>query len=262
MIRDQTKTEETTMSTHDYKTHHTQEQVKRLIRYDPETGAFTWLRREGKTRGEKIWNTRYAGKPAGSKKNNGYVELVLNYHRYLAHRVAWLYMTGAWPESLIDHIDNDPANNRWSNLRAATPSQNLSAHNVGKSGKGKWLRGVVRNAYGSFTARASFNGKAVHIGSYATAREAHDAYRIKCNEMKGEFSPYWGQDIPEPKKLTLSDRPTRREKRGLPRGVYKSRNRWGAQVFKDNVRYNAGTFETMEEAAEAARELRETLYNL
>lgn len=250
------------MSTHDYKSTHTQEQVKRLVTYNPETGVFTWLPREGKTRGEKIWNTRYAGTVAGWKKRNGYIALTLEYQKYLAHRVAWLYMTGKWPERVIDHIDNDPANNAFANLRQATMSQNLSAHNVGRSGKGKYLRGVrEKEKSNTFTAQVSHNRKVIYIGTYATEREAHDAYRLKCNELKGKFSPYWGQDIPEPRKITLVDRETRREKRGLPRGVYRARKRYGAQVFKDNVRYNAGTFETMEEAAEAAAKLRETLYD-
>lgn len=104
----------------------TQERLKELLHYDPETGVFTWRVSRG---------TRAAGSEAGCVTSNHeqkkharrpYVRKDIRVERklYLAHRLAWLYMTGAWPPEQIDHIDGDALNNRFDNLRAVTHAQN------------------------------------------------------------------------------------------------------------------------------------------
>lgn len=86
--------------------------------YEPESGNFYWTEDVGKVKKGNVagsynskigyWQTRYKG--------------VLYYN----HRLAYLAMTGGWPEEHVDHIDSDKSNNAWKNLRAATHRQNVS----------------------------------------------------------------------------------------------------------------------------------------
>lgn len=94
----------------------TVEEVRRLLNYDPDTGVFTWLR-------PTSTRTR-AGQKAG-RINNGYVSIRIHGREYGAHRLAWFYVYGVWPENDIDHINRNRSDNRIVNLRAATRAQNL-----------------------------------------------------------------------------------------------------------------------------------------
>lgn len=105
----------------------TQAYLKECLDYDPLTGAFTWKHRPSCS---KQRNTRFAGKEAGctyrKKRKDGYtVRLIgVDYTMYLASRLAWLYMTGAWPKAQIDHINHDSADNRFANLREVDNVEN------------------------------------------------------------------------------------------------------------------------------------------
>lgn len=93
----------------------TQQVLKESLTYNPDTGLFVRLKGPGSK----------AGKPKeGARHGRGYRVLGVMYATYLAHRLAWLYMTGEWPTSEVDHIDGDRTNNRWANLRAATTGEN------------------------------------------------------------------------------------------------------------------------------------------
>lgn len=92
--------------------------VRELLIYEPETGRFIWR----VDRGTAI----KAGSAAGYTRSDGYKIFSFTEHgHYLGHRLAWLYMTGEWPPAMVDHINGDPSDNRWANLRAATRSQNM-----------------------------------------------------------------------------------------------------------------------------------------
>lgn len=114
-----------------------QELLKELLNYNPETGVFTWLARGDKyfqsPLAAKSWNNRFAGKEAGTSHSNStsrtrYVSITLFQKQYRAHRLAWLYVYGESPRYKIDHINGDGADNRIANLRDVTDS--VSAKNM------------------------------------------------------------------------------------------------------------------------------------
>ncbi|WEL95620.1 HNH homing endonuclease [Xanthomonas phage vB_XooS_NR08] len=91
------------------------EDVDKLLAYEPETGVLTW----------KVFRgyTAKAGSVAGClDKTVGYIQVWANGKRYLAHRLAWLLHTGAWPIQHLDHIDGNPSNNRIEKFPDHTPA--------------------------------------------------------------------------------------------------------------------------------------------
>jgi len=91
----------------------TLEIVRIVLYYDPETGKWKWLKNRGGNRGK-----------AGTWRKDGRIQIRLYGKFYLSSRLAWFYMTGEWPTE-IDHIDRNRANDRWTNLREVSRSENL-----------------------------------------------------------------------------------------------------------------------------------------
>jgi hypothetical protein len=148
----------------------TQERLKELLSYDPETGVFTNL----VLRNHK---SARAGAVAGSKNQRNYVEIRIANRNYYAHRLAWLYMLGEWPPALIDHIDTDCSNNKWANLRSATHRQNQQNRRRAISGKiGGMLGANWMESKGKWRARIRIDGKETHLGLFATKEDAHATY--------------------------------------------------------------------------------------
>lgn len=98
----------------------TKERLKVLLKYDWKTGIFTWLLGRG--------NTAHKGDVAGTVATLGgknYILMSVDGKRYLAHRLAFLYITGQFPPSMVDHDDGDGLNNAFLNLRYATAKTNM-----------------------------------------------------------------------------------------------------------------------------------------
>jgi hypothetical protein len=145
-----------------------QARLKELLHYDPDTGVFTHLyARRGVT----------VGNVAGTKGRYGYWFLVLLHRKYLAHRVAWCYLHGAFPPDQIDHINRIRDDNRECNLRCVTLAQNRQ--NLGVSGRNKsGYRGVSYDKVNDlWRASISVGGKARNLGRYKTKSEAATAYK-------------------------------------------------------------------------------------
>lgn len=152
--------------------------VRELLRYDPSTGVFTnRINRSPKAR---------AGSVAGCvSKSTGRTLICLDGIKdYQASRLAWLYMTGAWPSGDIDHIDGDQGNNRFSNLRDVSEKLNMqnlkAAHQDSSTGYLGVSEHVVRTADGGkvkkFRARIYVDGKNRNIGVFESPVSAHRAY--------------------------------------------------------------------------------------
>ena len=94
----------------------TQQELMEVLFYDQNTGEFTWLICR--------CNSMPIGARAGCRLPTGYIKLSVGNRQYLAHRLAWLYVHGKWPEQCIDHINGDRSDNRIANLRDISPSAN------------------------------------------------------------------------------------------------------------------------------------------
>lgn len=116
-----------------------------------------------------------AGTRAGSHNSKGYVVIRTLGGLHLAHRLAWLFVHGAWPAGQIDHINGRRDDNRLSNLRDVSRSVNLQNQRRARSDNSAGLLGVKRARKG-FEARINANGRYLHLGTFETPAAAHAAY--------------------------------------------------------------------------------------
>jgi hypothetical protein len=145
----------------------TQERLKKLFHYDPSTGFFTRLISMG---------TASKGSISNRRDRYGYISIQIDYKDYLAHRLAFLYMTGKFPEIDIDHKDSIKHHNWWDNLREATESQNQQ--NLKKARVDNKSTGLLGSSFykGKYVSKIMLNGKSKHLGYFNTAIEAHERY--------------------------------------------------------------------------------------
>jgi hypothetical protein len=138
----------------------TQERLKELLHYDPETGVFTRLKNRRKI---------------SSSNKAGYVTIRVLDARYPAHRLAWLYITGSWPLHMIDHINHNGLDNRWNNLRSATPSENQQ-NQIAPRQQNRLIGAHWNPQKRKFTSAVRVGGVLKHLGHFNTAEAAHEAY--------------------------------------------------------------------------------------
>lgn len=140
----------------------TQDRLKELLHYDPETGHFTWL----VARGRSSANSR-----AGTPHSHGYLHTQIDGSRRYNHQLAFLYMTGEAPPE-VDHINRDKSDNRWHNLRPASRRDNMG--NVGRqSNNTSGHRGVTwYKRYAKWRASGKRDGLPVHLGYFNSLEEA------------------------------------------------------------------------------------------
>lgn len=150
----------------------TAERLREMVHYDPETGRFTWLKSNSVC--IKV------GTEAGARSDHkGYRRIQIDGKRYKVQVLAWLYMTGQWPENEVDHKDRDGGNNRWVNLRPATRKQNCENRRPwGQSG----IRGVFKEG-NKWAARIRHNGVSRRIGTFETADSAIAARRAAEDQL-------------------------------------------------------------------------------
>ncbi|MCO7736417.1 HNH endonuclease [Brucella intermedia] len=158
----------------------TLEYMSEWLSYSPENGLFRWKKDvNSKTKRNDI---------AGSVNDRGYRTICLNYKVRRAHRLAWLYVTGEWPDEDIDHINGDRDDNRIDNLRPATRTLN-NANSKTRDSTQAGYKGVALNKRtGKWFARINNQGQHQHLGTFESAVEAHAAYAQAANENFGPFA--------------------------------------------------------------------------
>ena len=159
----------------------TQQELKSLFRYEPETGIFTRL----VTRGNVV-----AGTIVVCKDRKGYLRIGINRFSFLAHRLAFVYMIGKEPTNEVDHINGKRDDNRWTNLRDASAAQNACNRKTRRDNK-NGLKGVKWNASNKqWHARIQHRGRRVHLGIFKTKELAHEFYCLAADLLHGDFSNY------------------------------------------------------------------------
>jgi hypothetical protein len=153
-------------------------ELKRQLRYEPETGKFFWLVRNS--------NRQMIGDEAGPKNRNshGYQTINVGGVAYKAHRLAWFYITGEWPDQ-IDHINGVRDDNRIENLRNVTGQQNTHNQRTAHVNSSTGVLGVIAKPSGKFAAEIRVNGKKKHIGTFPSislAKAAYDEAKLKFHE--------------------------------------------------------------------------------
>lgn len=154
----------------------TQERIKQLLAYDPATGVFLWMQNRRSVR---------AGDQAGTINNHGYIAIKVDGILYTAHRLAWLWMTGEFPSTEIDHINRVRPDNRFENLRLASSRENKI--NTGlRSDNITGFRGVsFCTEREKFVAQISHEGKQMNLGRYSTLDGAKAAYAAAAARLHG-----------------------------------------------------------------------------
>jgi len=169
--------------------------VKEFLDYDPETGVFHWKNRAEKWFPSKriynSWNSRDAGKVAGTVVRGGYLIIKIWKSRYRAHRLAWAHVYGEWPEGEIDHINGVSNDNRIANLRVVSHSVNMqNQKRARRNNKTSGLLGVSLNVEtGKFRARITVDNKERALGYFATPEEAHAAYISAKSDLHEGYAP-------------------------------------------------------------------------
>jgi hypothetical protein len=164
----------------------TVEDVREAFDYDAATGNLIWRPRPSGTTGNNVFNSRFAGKVAGSPHDAGYIGIVFHRTRQYLHRLVWAHQKGEWPTHEIDHINGDRSDSRIENLRPATTSQNRHNRRPGANRTG--MKGVTfEPRTGRFQARIKLDNKQHNLGTFATAEDAHAAYCRAAENLHGEY---------------------------------------------------------------------------
>jgi hypothetical protein len=158
----------------------TQERLKEYLHYDRETGIFTWLKRSAK-------RIKIGDKANIFNKILGYDRVKFLYVTYSAHRLAWFYVYGEFPEKgfEIDHIDNVSTNNRIANLRLVTHSQNMLNQRVSK--KSTSGHKCIYRTNSGWIVRPKLNGKNPSLGTF---KLLEDAVRVRNEWAKINHGEY------------------------------------------------------------------------
>lgn len=151
--------------------------ARQLFSYDPETGILRCLKASNGGQFEP-------GRVAGSIGLQGYRAIKVRGKAYKAHRLAWLLSYGKWPDKLVDHINGIRDDNRLSNLRETSFSEN--AHSIGKPRNntsgikgvtkyGRWWRACIRK-----------EDTSLYLGQFETKEQATIAYAEAASKLYGD----------------------------------------------------------------------------
>jgi hypothetical protein len=157
-----------------------QEYVRHAFSYDPDSGELLWR--------NPTSNRVKAGSIVGHVIRRGYRQVHLSIGSFLVHRIIWLYMTGELPTNRIDHRDGDTANNRWLNLREATPAQNRFNSKMPSTNK-SGTKGIHWHASSKrWVAQLVVHGRTIRVGSFVDLEPARIAIANAKRKYHGEFA--------------------------------------------------------------------------
>lgn len=173
--------------------------VRQLLRYDQETGKMFWRHRPEELFAEtprrtqrascSMWNGRHAGKEAfTATQSDGYLCGGLFGKVYLAHRVAWCVFHGYWPTAQIDHKNRNRQDNKISNLREATHSDNARNVTSARASSSQYLGVSWHKATKKWQASIWTGVSKRHLGVFCSEHSAAEAYNAAAAELSPEFA--------------------------------------------------------------------------
>ena len=155
----------------------TQKRLKEVLDYNHVTGTFYWISGN---------QGRVAGAVAGSRESGGYIQIGLDYKKYRAHRLVWLYIYGCFPNGGLDHINGICDDNRIENLREATISQNAMNAKMRTKNKSGY-KGVIL-VKGNYHAQIKVGERVIRSRFFRKAKDAHTEYARLSEKYFGEFA--------------------------------------------------------------------------
>jgi hypothetical protein len=163
----------------------TAEYVRSVLDYDPETGTFRWSKTLA---GVRYFRGDLVGGSAGTINQHGYRVITVGKAKHPAAKLACLIVTGEWPIGEVDHKNTVRNDDRWDNLRPATPSQNVQNRNRPRNNT-SGFKGVSWSASRkAWWAQITKDGIHHNLGLFATPEEAYTAYCEAAASLHGEFS--------------------------------------------------------------------------
>jgi len=154
------------------------EALHHRLHYDPETGVFTTA---------KTARSKKHGRIVGWRDELGYIRIWVNRKLYLAHRLAWLWVHGKFPDGNLDHINGNPSDNRIANLRECNQSQNCANSIIQRKGSSTRKGVSFDKAKKSFRAYITVGRKQIFLGRFLTAKEAIAVRKAAEPKYHGEF---------------------------------------------------------------------------
>ena len=152
----------------------TQERLKELFNYNPETGLFIRLKTTA--------SNALKGSVAGSPPGRNYIHIAIDGNRYAAHRLAFLYMNGAFPVNQVDHKKHIKKDNRWSEMREATNQENGKNRSLNKNNKSgasgvRWNKSLQK-----WLSTIRVNGNEIYLGCFPIKEDAIKARKAADKE--------------------------------------------------------------------------------
>lgn len=144
----------------------TQERLKKLLVYDPDTGLWIWNKRMG--------SRAMRGDPAGHVAQDGYRKIKINGKQFKSSRLAYLYMKGYFPKEEVDHGNRTRDDDRWCNLKEASPSGNSRNRSL-RHNNTTGISGINTTPEGTFRTKIA----GTYIGTFKNKDDAVKA-RLKA----------------------------------------------------------------------------------
>ena len=157
-----------------------QERLRQVLDYNPETGLFHW----------KVRTATHVkvGDLAGSLDDKGYVLIRIDTKIYRAHRLAFLWVLGRWPEDQVDHINLARSDNRWGNLRESSCHENM-CNRTKQINNTSGFKGVTfEKKTGAWKAGIGVEGRFINLGRFPTPESAHVAYVAAAKKYHRGFA--------------------------------------------------------------------------
>jgi hypothetical protein len=145
-----------------------------LMHYDQDTGVFTRLTSNRRDR---------IGVTPGARNTNGHVQIRVDGVLHMAHRLAWLYVHGSFPQKQLDHINGDKTDNRISNLRHCSNKKNAENRKMSPRNTSGYRGVSFDKTRGKFKAYIGHEMRAIHIGLFAAVEDAAVAAKGARDEL-------------------------------------------------------------------------------